>query len=145
MDFCAAVALKHMEPDATPLLQFPLNQISRGPGWTQAAGYLAYCTNQAAEGKSRSLKEQHKAEDGAPPTVILPIPELVHHHLRLISSKVSSTCLSLHPTALVAASISVLELPHTAGIIHPEPHTEKYTLQFQCSRHLHLILHAVSC
>jgi hypothetical protein len=48
----------------------------QGLGRGQAASYGAPCTNQAAEFNSRRLKEQRKAEAGAPPVLIPPIPEL---------------------------------------------------------------------
>jgi hypothetical protein len=48
----------------------------QGLGRGQAASYGAHCTNQAAEFNSRRLKEQRKAEAGAPPVLIPPIPEL---------------------------------------------------------------------
>ncbi len=92
------------------------HMLSLGRG--QAAGYWAYCTNQAPEGNSRRFKKQCKAEAGAPPVVIPPILEIDHQ--RLISSKVASTCLSLPPSAHVVTSCSVLD-PSVAGIIHPTP------------------------
>jgi hypothetical protein len=46
------------------------------------------CTNKSAAANSKRLREQRKAESGAPPIVIQPIPEL--DMKRLISSKVAS-------------------------------------------------------
>jgi hypothetical protein len=46
----------------------------QGLGRGQAAGYVAYCTKQAAEGNSMRLEEQCKAEAGVFPLVVPPIP-----------------------------------------------------------------------
>jgi hypothetical protein len=64
-----------------------------GLGRGQAASNGAPCTNQAAEFNMRRLKGQRKAEAGAPPVLIPPIPELDQQCL--ILSKVSSIRLSL--------------------------------------------------
>ncbi len=50
----------------------------QGLGGGQAAGFGAYCTNQTAEGKSRRLKEQLKAEANTPTAVTQPILERNH-------------------------------------------------------------------
>jgi hypothetical protein len=66
----------------------------QGLGRGQAASYGVPCTNQAAEFNFGRLKEQSKAEAGAPPMLIQPIQKLDQQ--RLISSKVSSICCSLY-------------------------------------------------
>jgi hypothetical protein len=63
----AAICIEHMERKGTtaglPVICWVRVQ---GLGRGQAAGYGAPCTNQAAEVNTRRLKEQHKAEAGAP-------------------------------------------------------------------------------
>jgi hypothetical protein len=94
-------------------------------GRCQAAGYGAYCTNQAAEGNNKRLKEQCKAEAGAPHAVIQ------HSGTRPPASCFQQGSiylpLSLPPTAHEPACSSVLD-PPTAGIIHQRPHTIRYTI-----------------
>jgi hypothetical protein len=95
-DTMAAMCIERMKSKGTaagsPVICWAHVQ---GLGRGQAASYGAPCTNQAAELDSR---EQRKAEAGAPPVLIPPIPELDQQ--RLISSKVSSIffslCLSSH-------------------------------------------------
>jgi hypothetical protein len=94
-DTMAAMCIERMESkgsaaEPTVICLAPVQGLGRG----QAASYGAPCTNQAADFNSRRLKEQHKAEAGAPQVLILPIPEIDQQ--RLISSKVSSICFSLY-------------------------------------------------
>ena len=70
--------------------------LGRGP-----AGYGAHCINNVAEVNKRRLKDQQKAEAGAPPVPIVPIPEL--DTKRLVSSKVSYTS---HPRASLGISVA---------------------------------------
>jgi hypothetical protein len=116
-----------------------LQSLGRG----QADSYWEPCTNQAAEFNLRRLKEQRKAEPGAPPVLIPLIPELDQQ--RLISSKVSSICFSLYlsshcgpqqcpgpPRRLHHPSTTTLRQVHLSISVWAA-----YTTQ--------LILHAVSC
>jgi hypothetical protein len=91
----------------------------QGLGRGQAASYGAPCTNQAAEFNSRRLKEQRKAEAGAPPVLIQPIQELDQQ--RPISSKVSSICFSLYRSSHCGPP--QCPGPPPAGIIHQRQRT----------------------
>jgi hypothetical protein len=90
-------------------------------------------TNQAAEVNTRRLKEQRKAEAGAPPVLIQPIQELDQQ--RLISSKVSSICFSLYLIQSHCAQCSVLD-PPAAGINHPRQRVVRCISRFQCWLHI---------
>jgi hypothetical protein len=86
----------------------------QGLGRGQAASYGAPCTNQAAVFNLRRLKEQRKAEAGAPPVLIPPIPELDQQ--RLISSKVSSICFSLYLSSHCGPPVSWTPPPPASSI-----------------------------
>jgi hypothetical protein len=143
-DTMAAICIERMERKGAaagpPVICWAHVQ---GLGRGQAASHKASCTNQAAEFNSRRLKEQHKAEAGAPPVLILPIPELDQQSL--ISSKVSSICFSL----CLSSHCGPLQCPgpplrrhNPSKTTHSQVHLSisvwaAYTTQ--------LILHSVSC
>jgi hypothetical protein len=115
----------------------------QGLGRGQAASYGAPCTNQAAEFNSRRLKEQRKAEAGAPPVLIPPIPELDQQ--RLISSKVSSICFSL----CLSSHCGPLQCPGPPRRRHHPSKTTRRQVHLSISvwaaYTTQLILHSVSC
>ena len=106
----------------------------------QAASYGAPCTNQAAELNSR---EQRKAEAGAPPVLIQPIPELDQQ--RLISSKVSSICFSL----CLSSHCGPLQSPGPPRRRHHPSKTMRrqvhLSISVRAANTTQLILHSVSC
>jgi hypothetical protein len=116
---------------------------SAGLGRGQAASYRAPCINQAAEINTRRLKEQRKAETGGPPVHILPIPELDQQ--RLISSKVSSICLSLYLIQLTLWPTAVSWNPSPHCRQHPKHRLVHLLISVLASYTTQLILHAVSC
>ena len=115
----------------------------QGLGRGQAASYGAPCTNQAAEFNSRRLKEQRKAEAGAPPVLIPPIPELDQQ--RLISSKVSSISFSL----CLSSHCGPLQCPGPPRRRHHPSKTTRRQVHLSISvwtaYTTQLILHSVSC
>jgi hypothetical protein len=115
----------------------------QGLGRGQAASYGAPCTNQAAAFNSRRLKEQRKAEAGAPPVLIPPIPELDQQ--RLISSKVSSICFSLPQLTLWPTSVSWTPPPPASSIKDNAPSGASLLISVWAAYTTQLILHAVSC
>ena len=115
----------------------------QGLGRGQAASYGAPCTNQAAEFNSRRPTEQHKAEAGAPPVLIPPIPELDQQ--RLISSKVSSICFSLY----LSSHCHPQQCPGPPRRRHHPSKTMRRQVHLSISvwtaYTTQLILHSVSC
>ena len=115
----------------------------QGLGRGQAASYGAPCTNQAAEFNSRRLMEQRKAEAGAQPVLIPPIPELDQQ--RLISSKVSSICFSL----CLSSHCGPLQCPGPRRRRHHPSKTTRRQVHLSISvwaaYATQLILHSVSC
>jgi hypothetical protein len=115
----------------------------QGLGRGQAASYGAPCTNQAAEFNSRRIKEPRKAEAGAPPVLIPPIPELDQQ--RLISSKVSSICFSL----CLSSHCGPLQCPGPPRRRHHPSKTTRRQVHLSISvwaaYTTQLILHSVSC
>jgi hypothetical protein len=65
MDDCATVAIEHMGPDGTPLLQFPLDQICRGQGWALTPALPT--APSARSGPPAFLSED---EDDGPPSLV---------------------------------------------------------------------------
>ena len=115
----------------------------QGLGRGQEASYGAPSTKQAAEFNSRRLKEQRKAEAGAPPVLIPPIPELDQQ--RLISSKVSSICFSL----CLSSHCGPLQCPGPPRRRHHPSKTTRRQVHLSISvwaaYTTQLILHSVSC
>jgi hypothetical protein len=115
--------------------------------WSHVQGLgrgKAQCTNKSAVANSKRLREQRKAESGAPPMVIPPIPEL--DMKRLISAP---SCLSLSASY---NSHCVFSLPQCNGPPRRRHHPPKTT---RCQVLLsisvfpayttQLILHNVAC
>ncbi len=100
----------------------------------------AQCTSKSAAANSKRLREQRKAESGALPLVIPPIPEL--DTKRLISSKVASSCLSLCLQQHCVLSLQQCNGPPRRQH-HPAKTTRRQMLHFimtpfQCSRLIQL-------
>jgi hypothetical protein len=117
----------------------------QGLGRGQAASYGAPCTNQTAEFNTRRLKEQCKAEAGAPLVLIQPIPELDQQCL--ISSKVSSICFSLYLIRLTLwpTAVSLTQQPPASSIQDNTLSGASLDFSVLAAYTTQLILHAVSC
>jgi hypothetical protein len=140
MDRAAAMVLEHMCKSGAAGPPVILQRALAGSGPGSGSRLWAYCNNQAAEGNSRRIKEQHKAEADGPAPFIPPIPELDHQ--RLISSNVASTCLSLPPTAHVAACSSVLDPPRCQ---HHPPKTTRRQVHLAISVFTSFATHSACC
>jgi hypothetical protein len=117
----------------------------QGLGRSQAASYGAPCTKirqLSAEFDSRRLKEQHKAEAGAPPVLIPPIPELDQQ--RLISSKVSFICFSLYLSSHCGPPVSCTPPQPASSIKDNSPSGAPLDFSWAAYTTL-LILPTVSC
>ena len=88
-------------------------------------------------GAELNSREQRKAEAGAQPVLIPPIPELDQQ--RLISSKVSSICFSLCLCSQCSPLHCRVLDPPAAGIIHPRHRDAvRCITRFQCGPHIQL-------